>query len=75
MSTCWVCHENINLDSHTAWVVEHDATQSNNNVPKTPAHKECAIRAIGQRGPGGHRIVGYQLGATKPNGSGLILRK
>jgi hypothetical protein len=76
MTTCWICHEEIHLDSATCWPVEGTiGAGSHPIVPDAPAHHQCIVQAIGQRGPGGQIISGYQKGATRPNGSGLILRK
>ena len=76
MATCWVCHEEINLNNTTCWPAEGIIGVGHHPiVTDSPTHQHCIVTALGHRGPGGQTISGYQRGATRPNGAGLILHR
>ena len=74
---CPICNEALADDASKCWLVEEtgDPLKAEVKVDPTPVCRSCAIKMVGKRGAMGRNVVGFKVGATKPDAGGLILRK
>ncbi len=74
---CQICKEELVDDAQKCWLVEEagDALRSDARVDPNPVCRLCATQMVGQRGALGRNVLGFKVGASKPEAGGLILRK
>ena len=74
---CPICKETLADDEHKCWLVEDagDALNASVRVDPTPVCRSCAVQMVGKRGALGRNVLGFKVGASKPESGGLILRK
>lgn len=74
---CPICKEDLPDDGQKCWLVEEvgDALKAGVRVDPNPVCRACATQMVGQRGGLGRTVVGFKVGASKPEPGGLILRK
>lgn len=73
---CPICREELAEDVQKCWLVEEagDALNSDVRVDPTPVCRSCAKQMVGKRGTPGRTVLGFKVGASKPEPGGLILR-
>lgn len=66
---CPICRGELADDAHKCWLVEEERVDPN------PVCRSSATKMVGQRGALGRTVLGFKVGASKPDAGGLILRK
>jgi hypothetical protein len=74
---CLICGEELVASEEKSWLVEEagDVSGFETLVCPDPVCRRCARKMIGKPGPLGKKVLGFKVGADRPQPGGLILRK